>query len=144
MTTDLKYTQGADNHGEEREVKNQQRDDEDEEFDSEVGDNKEEDECVDVVCGDQSTEPLHASPRRPVDEVLLDLQQGVKGELNHLMEAEINESLEQQIHCKEYLLDIRDNPADSHLLLQGQLIWISHNNFIIVIIIVPSCRRHDR
>lgn len=88
MTTDLKHTQGADNHGEEREVKNQQRDDEDKEFDCEVGDNKEENECVDVVCGDQSTQPLHASPRRPVDEVLLDLQQSVKGELNHLTEAE--------------------------------------------------------
>lgn len=74
IVADLKYTQGADNHGEEREVKNQQRDDKDKEVDCEVRDNKEEDECVDMMCGDQSTEPLHASPRCPVNEVLLDLQ----------------------------------------------------------------------
>lgn len=74
MITDLKYTQGADNHGEEREVENQQRDDEDKEFDCEVGDDKEENECIDMMRGDQSAQPLHASPRCPVDEMLLDLQ----------------------------------------------------------------------
>lgn len=74
IITDLKYTEGADNHGEEREVKNQQRDDKDKKFNREVGDDKEEDECVDMMCGDQGAEPLHASPRRPVNEVLLDLQ----------------------------------------------------------------------
>lgn len=38
--------------------------------------------------GDQGTEPLHASPRRPVDEVLLYLQQSVERELQQLGEAQ--------------------------------------------------------
>lgn len=58
--TNLKYTQCADDHGEEREVENQQGDDEDEELDCKVGDDKEEYKCVNVVGGDQGAEPLHA------------------------------------------------------------------------------------
>lgn len=40
-----------------------------------------------MVSGDQGTEPLHASSRCPVDEMLLNLQQSVKGELQQLVEA---------------------------------------------------------
>lgn len=40
-----------------------------------------------MVRGDQRTEPLHAGSRRPVDEVLLDLQQSVERELQQLVEA---------------------------------------------------------
>ena len=37
-----------------------------------------------MVGGDQGAEPLHASAGRPVDEVLLDLQQSVQRELQQL------------------------------------------------------------
>lgn len=40
-----------------------------------------------MVGGDQGAEPLHASPGGPVDQVLLDLQQSVEGELQHLAKA---------------------------------------------------------
>lgn len=62
MTADLKNPQCADDHGEEREVENQQGDAEDEEIDCEVGDDEEDDEGVDVMRGDEGTEPLHAGP----------------------------------------------------------------------------------
>lgn len=50
-----------------------------------MGDNEEEDKRVDVMRGDKGTEPLHAGPRCPVDEVLLDLQQSVERELQQLV-----------------------------------------------------------
>lgn len=37
-----------------------------------------------MVRGDEGAEPLHAGARGPVDEVLLDLQQGVQRELEQL------------------------------------------------------------
>lgn len=95
--TNLKYPQCADDHGEEWEVENQQRDEEDEELDCEVGDDKEEDKCVDVVRGDQGAEPLHAGPWRPVDEVLLDLQQSVQRELQQLEKHKRGEGQRQYI-----------------------------------------------
>lgn len=94
--TDLENTQCADDHREEWEVENQQGDEEDEEVNGEVGDDEEEDERVDMVGGDQGTEPLHASSWCPVDEVLLDLQQGVQGELQQLVEA--NEEVRSEHH----------------------------------------------
>lgn len=39
-----------------------------------------------MMSGNQSTEPLHASPGRPVDEVFFYLQQSVQRELQHLEE----------------------------------------------------------
>lgn len=62
MIPDLKNQQCADDHGEEREVENQQGDAEDEEINCEVGDDKEDDKGVDVMRRDEGTEPLHAGP----------------------------------------------------------------------------------
>lgn len=87
VTTNLKYPQRADDHGEEGEVENQQRDEEDEELNGEVGDDEEKDECVNVVSGDEGAEPLHAGPRRPVYEMLFYLQQSVQRELQQLRET---------------------------------------------------------
>lgn len=46
-----------------------------------------------MVRGDQGAEPLHAGARGPVDEVFLDLQQGVQRELEQLEGGTIHTSV---------------------------------------------------
>lgn len=125
-STCLKYPQSADDHGEEWEVENQQGDDEDEELDGEVGDDEEENERVDVMCGDQGAEPLHASTWRPVDEVLLYLQQSVERELEQLVEGNIR----QTSACKAELKQLsKDTTRETHFLCKDNEAPFTHALF---------------
>lgn len=63
----LEDTQCADDHGDEGEVEDKQRDDKREQVNSQVADDEEKNECVDVLCWDDCAEPLDSGPWRPVD-----------------------------------------------------------------------------
>lgn len=54
----LEDPQCADDHGDEREVEDKQRDDESEQVNGQVADDKEENECVDMLRWDDGAEPL--------------------------------------------------------------------------------------
>lgn len=80
----LENTQCADNHGDEGEVEDKQRDDKSKQVNCQVADDKEENKCVDVLCGDDCAQPLDTGPRRPVNQVFFHLHNGLQWVLQRL------------------------------------------------------------
>lgn len=80
----LENTQRADDHGDEGKVEDEQRDDKSKQVDCQAADDEEENQCVDVLRGDDRAQPLDSGPRRPVDQVLFHLNNGMQRVLQHL------------------------------------------------------------
>lgn len=80
----LEDPQCADDHGDEGEVEDKQRDDESEQVNGQVADDKEENECVDMLRWDDCAEPLDSGSRCPVDQVLLHFNNAMQWILQHL------------------------------------------------------------
>lgn len=95
-----------------------------------------------MVRGDEGAEPLHAGARGPVDEVLLDLQQGVERELEQLDGGRRHTSVIQRDWTGSDPSGTSEGAT--HLLLKRQLVGILHHHVvIIVVIIIASGRGHD-
>ena len=58
----LKNTKCADDHGDKGEVEHKQRDDKSKQVNRQVTDDEEENECVDVMRGDDCAQPLDTGP----------------------------------------------------------------------------------
>lgn len=83
----MENSQSANDHGDEGKVEDKQRDDKSKQVNGEVADDEEEDESVDVLCGDDGAQPLHACPRCPVNQVLLHLNNDMQRILEQLMRS---------------------------------------------------------
>uniref|UniRef100_A0A2D4I451 Uncharacterized protein n=1 Tax=Micrurus lemniscatus lemniscatus TaxID=129467 RepID=A0A2D4I451_MICLE len=81
----LKDFQGANHHGNEREVENHEGDEEGEEGDGQIAEDEEEDQGVDLVGRDDGGQPVHASFGGHLNQVLFDFHDGMEGILDDLL-----------------------------------------------------------